>query len=157
MRLTLLPVAAALLLAGCGQNNSSAPSAAAPSGPREVDITGNDTMHYDVTSIQAKPGEELKVVLTNAGNLPAEAMSHNWILLKAGSDVQAFAMAASQDKASGYFPANLENEVIAHIPLQGPHKSGDVTFKAPDTPGDYPYLCSFPGHFALMHGTLTVK
>lgn len=158
MRLTLLPVAAALLLAGCGHNDSSAPTAAAPSGPREIDISANDTMHYDVTAMQAKPGEDLKVVLTNAGNNPVEVMGHNWILLKAGSDAAAFAMAATQAKATNYVPDSLKDEIVAQIPLQGPHKSGEVTFKAPTTPGDYPYLCSFPAHYQVgMHGILTVK
>ena len=56
----------ALITSGCGQKDSSATAAAsAPAGPREIDITAGDTMKYDTTEIDAKPGEELKVVLTN--------------------------------------------------------------------------------------------
>jgi len=154
---TLFPLVAALSLAGCGQKDTSA-SASASSGPREIDITANDTMKYDVTAIQAKPGEDLKVVLTNAGASPIEVMGHNWILLKAGSDAGAFSTAAVQAKASGYIPASLQDEIIAKIDLLGPHKSGEADFKAPTTPGDYPFLCSFPAHFQVgMHGILTVK
>ena len=30
------------------------------------------------------------------------------------------------------------------------------TFTAPD-PGDYQFVCSFPGHFAMMRGIMVVK
>jgi len=114
-------------------------------------------MRYSVTSLEAKPGEELHVVLTNTGSLPKEAMSHNWVLLKPGSDVMAFSAAAASAKDQDYIPDSLKGEIIAKIDMQGPHQTGEVTFKAPDQPGEYPYLCSFPGHAALMKGTLTVK
>jgi azurin len=85
-------------------------------------------------------------------------MGHNWILLKAGTDVAAFDAAATASKATDYFPADKADEVIAHIPLMGPRKSGEITFKAPTQPGDYPFLCSFPAHYQVgMKGVLTVK
>ena len=69
IRFTLVSAIAALSLVGCGQKDAST-TAAAPAGAREIDLTANDTMKYDVTAIQANPGEDLKVVLTNAGNTP---------------------------------------------------------------------------------------
>ena len=55
-------------------------------------------------------------------------------------------------------PGSLNDEVVAKIDLLGPRKSGEVEFKAPTTPGDYPYLCTFPAHYqAGMKGVLTVK
>ena len=88
MKIQLLPVAlfSALLAAGCGKTNSvpgaaaavivpiaaatpAAPSAAAAkSGARVIEITANDQMKFSVATIEAKAGEELKVVLTNAGH-----------------------------------------------------------------------------------------
>ena len=63
---------AALVTSGCGQKESSgSSSAAAPaSGPREIEITANDMMKYSLTNIEAKPGEDIKVVLTNIGTQP---------------------------------------------------------------------------------------
>ncbi len=167
-RLIVLSLFAAFAFSGCGQkgpattsepsSSSSASASTAPaSGPRTVEITANDQMKYSVTAIEAKPGEELHIVLTNAGTLPKEAMAHNWVLLKPGSDYMAFSAAAATAKEQNYIPANLKDEIIAKIDILGPHQTGEVTFKAPDQPGEYPYLCSFPGHAALMHGTLTVK
>lgn len=149
---------AGLITAGCGQKESTASSSAPASGPREIEITANDTMKYSLTSIEAKPGEDLKVVLTNIGTQPEQVMGHDWVLLKAGTDVAAYDAAALNAKDTGYIPASLNDEVIAKIGILGPRKSGEVEFKAPTTPGDYPYLCTFPAHYqAGMKGTLTVK
>jgi azurin len=130
---------------------------AAQSGAaRTIEITASDQMKFSVTTMEAKAGEELKVSLTNLGTLPKEAMGHNWVLLKAGTDVTAFATAAMTAKDTDYVPASMKDKVIAAIPVQGPKKTGEVTFKAP-APGEYTYICSFPGHYMLMKGTLTVK
>jgi len=91
------------------------------------------------------------VVLTNAGNSPIEVMGHNWLLLKKGADGAAFSTAAVMSKATGYVPDNLKDEVIAQIPLQGPHKSGEVTFTAPTEPGDYPLPLQLPGPLSGRH------
>jgi azurin len=149
---------AALLTAGCGQKDTSATAAAAPSGPRTIEITAGDTMKFDVTAIDAKPGEDLKVILTNNGTQPLLVMGHNWVLLKAGSDVAAFDAAALAAKDTNYIPAALSDEIVAHIDLLGPRKSGEVDFKAPTAPGDYPFLCTFPAHYQSgMKGVLSVK
>jgi azurin len=149
--------ASALLLCGCGAKESSS-TAAAPAGPREIDLTAGDNMKYDTTEIDAKPGEDLKVVLTNVGSAPLVVMGHNWVLLKPGTDVAAFDSAAAMAKDTGYIPASHQDEIITHIDLLGPRKSGEADFKAPDTPGDYPYLCTFPAHFQSgMHGVLKVQ
>ena len=162
IRLCLATALIAFVASGCGQKNASStastaePSAA--SGPRTIEITAGDNMKFNLSTIEAKAGEELKVVLTNIGTQPKEVMGHNWILLKAGTDVAAFDAAATASKATDYFPADKADEVIAHIPLMGPRKSGEITFKAPTQPGDYPFLCSFPAHYQVgMKGVLTVK
>jgi azurin len=159
IRLFLVPALAALLTSGCGQKDTSAVSAAAPaSGPRTIELTAGDTMKFDVTQIDAKPGEQLKVILTNIGTQPVTVMGHNWVLLKAGTDVAAFDAAALGSAATGYIPAALSDEMITHIDLLGPRKSGEADFTAPTAPGDYPFLCTFPAHYQTgMKGTLTVK
>jgi len=143
---------------GCGQKVASSSAQDSPAGPREIEITASDQMKYSVTSIEAKPGEDLKVILTNIGTQPVEVMGHDWVLLKAGTDVAAFDAAALNAKATGYIPAALSDAIIAKIDLLGPRKSGEVEFKAPITPGDYPFICTFPAHYQTgMKGVLTVK
>ncbi len=182
IRFPLVSLFVALALAGCGQKDSApaaggASTASSPAaGPREIDLTANDQMKYTMgdqqsgptgpgLQIEAKAGEQLKVVLTNNGTLPVEAMGHNWVLLKAGSDAAAFSAAAAAAKETDYVPAALKGEIytdpdgnLAHIGTLGPRKSGEATFKAPAQPGEYPFLCSFPAHYAVgMKGTLVVK
>ena len=125
---------------------------------RTIAITGDDTMKFSVTTITAKPGEQLTVKLTNKGTMPKPAAAHNFVLLKKGVDLNAFTTAAVMAGAAAeYIPAKFKDQVIASTKLTGPGESAEVSFKAPTAPGDYVYICSFPGHFATMKGTLTVK
>jgi azurin len=140
---------------------AAAPSAAAAAksssgSPRVIEITANDQMKFSLATIEAKAGEELKVVMTNIGMLPKEAMGHNWVLLKAGTDPMAFGAASMMAKDKEYIGDSVKDQVIAFIKVLGPKQKDEVTFKAP-APGEYPFICSFPGHVALMKGTLIVK
>ncbi len=130
---------------------------AAPAA-KTVVIKGFDTMKYDVNKIEASPGQKITVELKNGGTLPKEAMGHNWVLLKAGSDARAYAAGAVKAKGENFQPSALAGEVLAAIPVLGPGESGHITFTAPTAPGSYPYLCSFPAHFQSgMKGVLIVK
>ena len=123
-----------------------------------VVIVANDQMKYSVTKIEAQPGQTIHVQLKNEGTLPKEVMGHNWILLKAGNDVAAYAAAAVSAAKENYQPKSLADQVLAFIPLLGPKQHGEVTFTAPEKPGTYVYFCSFPAHFqAGMRGELVVK
>jgi azurin len=134
----------------------TATPAAKSGGGRTIEITSNDQMKFSLATMEAKSGEEITVKLTNMGTLPKEAMGHNWVLLQKGTDVNAFAQAAMTAKDTDYVPASMKDKVIASTPILGPKKSAEVTFKAP-APGEYTFICSFPGHYMLMKGTLTVK
>jgi azurin len=146
--------AAALALVGCGKPEDTT---AAANGPRTFALTANDTMKYSLTRLEVSAGEVVRVTLTNAGTLPREAMGHNWTLLKKDADPAAFANAAVAHRDSDYFPADQAGEVIAHTKLLGPRQSDTIEFTAPSEPGEYPFLCTFPGHFVSgMKGVLVV-
>ena len=169
IRLPLCLSFAAVALSGCGQKDSAsataaapapvaaaAPAAAAVAAPRVIEISANDTMKFSVTAIEAKAGETIKIVLTNNGTLPKEAMGHNLIILKPGSDSAAFSAAAMTAKATDYVPDSLKDQVVGHTALLGPRKSDEIILKDLKA-GEYPFLCSFPAHFAVgMKGVLTV-
>jgi azurin len=57
--------------------------------------------------------------------------------------------------AKNYVPDT--DDVLFHTALVLPDASDTIYFTAPATPGDYDYLCSFPGHSALMKGLLRVE
>ena len=149
----------ALLLAACS-GTVLLHAASEPASPRVVKIRGgmDNAMKYDVANITAAPGETIKVVLTNASTLPKEAMGHNWVLLVTGTDPVAFAAAGVSEPGNNYVPSKMKEKVIAQIGLLGPNEVGEVTFKAPTAPGEYPFLCTFPAHCLVgMKGVLVVK
>lgn len=167
---TLRILAGAGLIAGlaaCGPSEpkASAPAAApaptapgTPEAPREVRIEVGDTMKFSLTRIEAAPGETLRVLLVNTGRATKEAMGHNWVLLKAGVGATAYANAAVKAKVEDYLPAARADDVLAHTKLLGGGGRDSVVFTVPEAPGDYAYVCTFPGHFQLgMKGVLAVK
>jgi azurin len=124
---------------------------------KTVQIQANDMMKFDVTSIDAAPGEKITVTLTNVGKLPKVAMAHNFVLLKVGTDVAAYAAAAMTHQTEGFMPPEMADRVIVASKMLGPGETDTVTFIAPAV-GTYDYICSFPGHaLAGMRGTLNVK
>ncbi|MEY3609152.1 MAG: hypothetical protein RLZZ447_1940 [Verrucomicrobiota bacterium] len=123
---------------------------------RTIEITANDQMKFNLAKIEAKAGETLKVVLKNVGTLPKEAMGHNWVLLKPGTDLNAFAQASMTAKDAEYIAPAHKDKVVAFVKVLGPKQTGEVTFTVPAA-GEYTYVCSFPGHYMLMKGTLVAK
>ena len=126
---------------------------------REIVITGNDAMQFDLKKMEASAGENIKITFKNVGSIPKIAMGHNWVLLKKDIDALAFGqkVLASGGSATNALPKSLLGEVIAHTQVIGPGEAESVTFKVPSEPGDYQYVCTFPGHFAMMRGVLLVR
>jgi azurin len=127
--------------------------------PKTVHINANDQMKYDVTAFDAKPGQKISVTLKNVGVTPKFAAAHNFVVLDRNVNVHTFLDAASMNAAHDYIPPEFEKRgMIAHTKLLGPGESDTVTFNAPFIPGDYPFFCSFPGHYAQgSRGIMTVK
>jgi azurin len=149
---------AATTLTAAGQTEKKAAPAkkAESAAGKTVELTADDTMKYSVTAITAKPGEAIHIKLTNKGTMPKMAAAHNFVLLKKGTDINAFTTAAVMAGQTDYVPAKFKEDVLASTKLAGPGETVETDFKAPMVPGAYDFLCSFPGHFATMKGTLTV-
>lgn len=158
------------LLTACGPAGDSGAAANAPGAtlapitpgtpeaPREIKIEVGDSMQFSRTRIEALAGETVRVLLVNTGVAPKEAMGHNWVLLRAGVDVNAYANAAVAAKAADYLPVERSGDVLAHTRLIGGGGRDAVVFTVPETAGEYPYLCTFPAHCQLgMKGVLLVK
>jgi azurin len=128
--------------------------AAAAGDPCKVEITGNDQMQYDKKEIDVPAScKEVTVTLHHAGQLPAAAMGHNWVLVNT-PDLTAVANAGmGAGLASDYVPAG-DKRVLAHTKVVGGGQTTSVTFStaALKPGGDYSFLCTFPGHNALMRG-----
>ncbi len=124
-----------------------------------VTITSNDAMQFDTKVISVKSScEEFTVNLAHAGKLPKNVMGHNWVLTSK-DDMRAVAtegIAAGLDKQ--YIKPD-DARVIAFTPIIGGGESTSVTFPVSKLSAgtNYSFFCSFPGHFAIMQGALTLE
>lgn len=124
---------------------------------REIAITANDSMQFNVKEITAAPGEKLRLTLSNIGKIPKTAMGHNWVLLKPMTPDAFNKLAMScASNAPEFLPKN-KISVLAHTKMLGGGETDTIEFTAPAAPGKYPFFCSFPGHFGMMKGNLIVQ
>jgi len=151
-----------LIALGCGAFLSTITgcSRAPEAPPKEVQIQADDKMRFDVTAFDAKPGQKISVTIKNVGTTPKFSMGHNFVMLDKTvntGNVTKFLDTAAMAASSDYVPKDSK-EVLAHSKLLGPNETDTVTFTAPYVPGEYLYLCSFPGHYSQgTKGFMTVK
>ena len=148
MTLSRNATAAALLLAAL-----AAPRFA-HADPCQLEINGNDQMQYDKQELTAPAScKEITVTLHHSGKLPKEAMGHNWVLVS-GPDLGAVATAGMGAGLANNYIAPGDKRVLAHTKTIGGGETTSVTFSTSGLKkgGDYKYLCTFPGHNALMNG-----
>lgn len=124
---------------------------------REITITANDSMQFNVKELTANPGEKLRLTLNNIGKIPKTAMGHNWVLLTPMSYDAFNKLAMSCANNTPEFLPKNRATVLAHTKILGGGESDTIEFTAPTAPGTYPFFCSFPGHFSMMKGNLIVK
>jgi azurin len=124
----------------------------------KIEITGNDQMQFNVKTFEVTEGQEVVLSFKHIGQLPVVAMGHNVVILKPGTAVPAFATKCAPANDTDYIPQDEESKaaIVAYTKMLGGGESDEITFTAP-APGDYPFICSFPGHFAIMQGVMTVK
>jgi len=146
-----------LLVTGCGP--AKPPVSAAGSGPvTSITISGDDRMRFAPTTFTVARGTEITLNFDNVGSAPKEAMGHNLVILKPGTNVNGFAASSIAHAARSYIAPDLQDRVVAFTPVLGPKEKYKLVFTAPDEPGDYPFVCSFPGHTpAGMVGTMKVQ
>jgi len=110
-------------------------------------------LKYDPTAFHVQPGEEIELLFDNV-----DEMMHNFVLVQPGARMEIVESAialASDGPDLNYVPES--NKVLASTPVVLPGKKATIRFKAPSKEGQYPYVCTFPGHGFLMHGILFVS
>ncbi|CAM3447473.1 azurin [Paracidovorax anthurii] len=123
-----------------------------------VEIEGNDAMQFNKSTIAVPAScKQFTVKLKHVGKLPKAAMGHNWVLSKAADQQGVVTDGIAAGAAKEYVAAG-DKRVLAHTKVVGGGEADAVTFatsalKAGET---YAYFCSFPGHAALMKGTLAL-
>lgn len=142
-----------LLLSACA-------SEPAPPGPEQtavfaeavdaelVVLAQKNAMAYETTRIEAPAGATVRIVMDNSMTT-SPTMIHNVVVLRGADAVQRVgrAGAGSTDRAPN------DAAVLTATPLAGPGEKTAVVFTMPAA-GEYPFICTYPGHFQFMQGTL---
>lgn len=119
-------------------------------------IEGNDQMQFNTKELKAVAGKPITLTLKHVGKIPKEAMGHNLVILQEGTDESAFAAKAIVAKDTDYIPVSEKASIIAHTKLIGGGEEDTIEFTI-DKKGTYNFLCTFPGHVAMMKGVLIVE
>lgn len=132
------------------------PASASFAQTKVLTLSGTDAMQFDTKEFKVKAGQKIKLTFKHSGKYAKQAMGHNFVLLKAGTDIADFATKANLARDNDYIPQSEAAKIIAHTKLLGGGESDTIEFTAPKK-GTYPYICSFPGHYGLMQGKFIVE
>ncbi len=119
----------------------------------QLSVVPNE-MKYTLSELTVQPGQLVEVVFTNPDQMP-----HNFALGAPGS-LQAIGAAADQfaqtagAAAEDFLPAIAQ--VLFKTKMVEAGQTVRFQFRAPSAPGQYTYLCSYPNHWRLMSGVLSV-
>ncbi len=130
--------------------------AAAP--PIKVEVTVSDQIRFSTKKLEGKVGVPMEITLKHTGKIPKASMSHNLAILKPGSMVAMISAKCGQAKDNNYIATDAETKaaILAFAPQLGPGETHVIKF-TPKEAGEYPFLCTFPGHFGEMNGIIAVK
>ncbi len=153
MRLAISVFVLALTVAACA-------SEPAPPSPEQTAVFAQpvdaelvvtaqpNAMAYATARIEAPAGATVRIVMDNTGTT-SPTMLHNVVVLRTAGDVQRIGRAAAGD--ADHIPTDAA--VLAATPLAGPGAKTAVVLTMPPA-GSYPFICTYPGHFQFMQGTL---
>lgn len=138
------------LMVGCGEHTSSANSRIEPVVLQVA--TDGEFLAFTPTELSCLTAARVRLVFKHGGTrIPQK---HNWVLILPGTTQEVEKAGTAAGEAAGWVPKN-DRRVLAATPLCSPGGEAVIEFTAP-APGDYPFICSTPGHAAEMHGILHV-
>ncbi|MCY3594012.1 MAG: ThuA domain-containing protein [Bacteroidetes bacterium] len=125
--------------------------------PARLTLTAPDgLMRFDSPVLKAFVGQEITV---DFANLHPDL--HNAVFLDGGVDVPAFGqdldsyMTDPSSSDTEYIPPARADQVLGSTGVLSQGESASTTI-GPLSEGTYTFLCTVPGHWALMQGTLEV-
>ena len=139
----------AMQVAGAGFVNASTPQAG---GEAKITIACiKEKLLYDTKKFTVRTGQKVTVLFKNDDYPP-----HNLIFVKPGTadEVAALAIALGAEGFAKQFRPDTDKILWGSTMLEHGQRA-TIQFTAP-TPGDYPYVCTFPGHSVIMRGVMHV-
>jgi azurin len=117
--------------------------------------TIENQMKFNKSLIEVPAGSEITLRFENTDH-----MAHNLLILEKGAlrEVGILADKLALESAAennDYIPKS--DKILAHTSLVYPGQSAEIRFSVPREKGDYPFVCTFPGHWQIMNGILRVN
>jgi azurin len=109
-------------------------------------------LKYDVTNFEVKAGSKVRLIFNNNDD-----MTHNVVIVAPGAADEVASQALKlglKGSEMNYVPNS--SKVLYHTALLQPETSESIYFIAPSTPGEYTFVCTFPGHASVMRGIIKV-
>lgn len=128
---------------------------ATPNRSVEVDLkiaTDGDLLAFKPTELTCPTGTHVRLTLFHTGRYIRQ--EHDWVLTVPGAASAVAKDGLQAGESAGYLP-RADRRVVAATALCGKGEQVSVEFIAP-APGDYPFMCSYPGHAQFMSGILLV-
>ncbi len=119
--------------------------------------TVHEQLRFDTTKLEVQAGKQFEVIFEND-----DVMPHNFVIIPPGKhmEIGTAAMTMTPDKLDkqgrAFIPTSHEKQILAATKLLEPGQTETIKMKAPGQPGEYEFVCTFPGHAVLMWGTLSV-
>lgn len=117
--------------------------------------TLRERMLYDLTEFTVKPNQPVRLIFNNTDSTP-----HNLVIVAPGAadevGIAGNEMAKDPNGIKQHFVPKTD-KVLHFTKLLEAEGRTVLRFKAPSAPGDYPYICTFPGHWVMMRGVMHVK
>ena len=149
-------VFAIVLVTSCGGDEMKNSPQTRESKLAEFSLTANDEMKFNLKNMVVREGDLVKIKFINVGRMAKNVMGHNFVLLKPNVEPAQFATKALSFKDNDYIPEDEIGNIIVKSKLLGPGEEEIIEFKAPSK-GTYKFICSFPGHYLSMQGSLIVR
>lgn len=124
-----------------------------------VEIQATDQMQFSTNAITVdKSCKTFTVNLVHSGQMAKNVMGHNWVL-STTTDMQGVVADGAAAGLDGDYLKADDPRVIAHTKVIGGGEKDTTTIDVAKLKAgeQYMFFCSFPGHAALMKGTLELK
>lgn len=109
-------------------------------------------LKYNVSTLDVKAGSKVRLIFNNNDD-----MTHNVVIVAPGTADEVGKLALDlglKGPDMNYVPVSAK--VLFHTGLLQPNGSESIYFIAPTKPGEYTFVCTYPGHAAVMRGILKV-
>jgi azurin len=122
---------------------------------RAIHLAAGQNLTFTPAALSVRAGEAIKLTFSNPDVVP-----HNWALVRPGTLAKVGELVnkiiAEPDAASHHYIPRTD-DVLFYTDIVPPGNDFTISFQAPSSKGRYPFLCTFPGHWMVMNGVMTVE